>query len=470
MLPVMGNEFPQLARAVQRNCDISDARYAGDYGLCTFLLKMREYYRWECALPFACTLPKEALGEWLDARERVWDGLEPEAFSPLPIADGALDPFDADAANRVLLPRGCVYGAGYGRFQKPMFFLARLLRVEERAGLTVLVSSREYARELAAPPALLQGRMVFVRMESVRRYLWALLPSFGFLIANTWSVLIVMAMFTAIFTWILYVRGKDQNHRAPAPVRSARSTWFVTPEYHALHHVYPDCYLGSYTTTIDRLVGTACQLRGRRAALSGSSGAFGSALKELLEAQGAEVRVVRSGVDFRPGDYSGADPSLAWADILVLAHGAKGEQADWANCESFLELIARFKRLADRDRPVPPEVWAVGSEIECHPTFGSAELRSYARSKRAFARQAARLMDDPAILYRHIVPSAFRSRMGPGLMSGKTAAAWALFLIRRGFRYVPVTYTGIALLNFVPFRLRGLLSPPIASRGSAMTT
>lgn len=294
--------------------------------------------------------------------------------------------------------------------------------------------------------------------------------SFGFLIANTWSVLIVMAMFTAIFTWILYVRGKDQNHRAPAPVRSARSTWFVTPEYHALHHVYPDCYLGSYTTTIDRLVGTACQLRGRRAALSGSSGAFGSALKELLEAQGAEVRVVRSGVDFRPGDYSGADPSLAWADILVLAHGAKGEQADWANCESFLELIARFKRLADRDRPVPPEVWAVGSEIECHPTFGSAELRSYARSKRAFARQAARLMDDPAILYRHIVPSAFRSRMGPGLMSGKTAAAWALFLIRRGFRYVPVTYTGIALLNFVPFRLRGLLSPPIASRGSAMTT
>ena len=44
--------FPQLAETVQRNCDISDARHAGEYGLCTFLLKMREYYRWENELPF----------------------------------------------------------------------------------------------------------------------------------------------------------------------------------------------------------------------------------------------------------------------------------------------------------------------------------------------------------------------------------------------------------------------------------
>ncbi len=66
----------------------------------------------------------------------------------------------------------CVYGAGYGRFGKPLFFLGRLLRIEERDGMTVLVSARELARELAAPPALLQGRTIHVRMESVRRYLW----------------------------------------------------------------------------------------------------------------------------------------------------------------------------------------------------------------------------------------------------------------------------------------------------------
>ncbi len=38
------------------------------------------------------------------------------------------------------------------------------------------------------------------------------------------------------------------------------------------------------------------------------------------------------------------------------------------------------------------------------------------------------------------------------------AAAVALWLIRRGFRYVPVTYTGIAFLNFVPCFLRGFVS------------
>jgi hypothetical protein len=164
--------LPQLASVVQRNCDISDARHAGDYGMCTFLLKMREYYRWENELPFARALPRDELGEWLKTREQAWGGMEADAFAPLPLERGALDPFDAAAANRELQPQGCVYGAGYGRMGKPVFFLGELLRVEERAGLTIRISSCEYARELAAPPAMLQGRTIFVRLESVRRYLW----------------------------------------------------------------------------------------------------------------------------------------------------------------------------------------------------------------------------------------------------------------------------------------------------------
>ena len=169
---MMIRNLAQLVGAVQHNCDISDARHAGDYGLCTFLLKMREYYRWEQELPFARILPKDELGEWLKTRENLWDRIEADEFSPLPLAQGEREPLDAEAANRELLPQGAVYGAGYGRFGKPMFFLGRLLRVEERAGHTILVSSCEYARELAAPPAMLQGRTIFVRVESVRRYLW----------------------------------------------------------------------------------------------------------------------------------------------------------------------------------------------------------------------------------------------------------------------------------------------------------
>lgn len=164
--------LPELAEAVQRNCDISDARHAGDYGLCTFLLKMREYYRWEHELPFGRSLPKDELGAWLKTRESAWEAIEEQAFEPLPLAGGALDPFEAAAANRELLPRGGVYGAGYGHMGKPVFFLGALQRIEAREGLTICVSSCEYARELAAPPAMLQGRTVFVRLESVRRYLW----------------------------------------------------------------------------------------------------------------------------------------------------------------------------------------------------------------------------------------------------------------------------------------------------------
>ena len=162
----------QLANVVQHNCNISDARYAGDYSLCIFLLKMREFYRWENALPFSRALPKNELGNWLNARENLWGRVETEDFAHLPLMHATLDPYDAKSANRELLPQGYVYSAGYGRFQKPLFFLGRLLRTEERAGFTILVSSCEYARELAAPPAMLQGRTIFVRQESVRRYRW----------------------------------------------------------------------------------------------------------------------------------------------------------------------------------------------------------------------------------------------------------------------------------------------------------
>ncbi|MCS6786726.1 MAG: hypothetical protein NZ524_06820, partial [Thiobacillaceae bacterium] len=44
-------DLAALINAVQRNCDISDAQYAGDLTLCTFLLKMRELYRWEHDIP-----------------------------------------------------------------------------------------------------------------------------------------------------------------------------------------------------------------------------------------------------------------------------------------------------------------------------------------------------------------------------------------------------------------------------------
>jgi monoglucosyldiacylglycerol epimerase len=325
---------------------------------------------------------------------------------------------------------------------------------------------RRLARSHLAHHDFLDRRLQYHDEASVPNLLHCVLPEYvtqmavcalAFTVLDRAAVGLVMACFTVLSGSAMMLRGKDLYHRPLTKVPVARGTLIVRASYHALHHVFPDNYFSSYTTLFDRLMGTACQIEGRRVALTGASGAFGSAFKELLERAGAVVVPLKHGVDYTDDDYSGADAALADADILVLAHGAKGERAMQANCDSFLALIDRYKAHV-LPRQVPGEVWAVGSEIECHPAFGVPELQSYARSKRAYARHAARLMHDRDVLYRHIVPSAFRSRMGPGLMSGRTAAAIAFWMIRHGFRYVPVTYTGIAFLNYIPFRFRGLVT------------
>ncbi len=168
----MVENLPALIDTVQKNCAIADARHARDMTMCTFLLEMREYYRWEMEIPFGARLPKDKLGDWLNAREHFWDSIEEENFTPLPLAKGDIDPFAADEINRTLLPEGLVYSSGLGRFRKPHFVLAQLQRFEEREGIQVLVAGCEYARDLIAPPAAMRDGAIFLRMDAVRRLLW----------------------------------------------------------------------------------------------------------------------------------------------------------------------------------------------------------------------------------------------------------------------------------------------------------
>jgi len=162
----------QVVATVQNNCHISDAQYAGDYTLCIFLLKMREFYRWENQIPFAGAIPREAVGKWMQEREQTWEAMESRTFEPLTFGADRFDPRDSDSINRVLVPQGYVYSAGYGRFNKPHFFLGALQRQEQRQGYTVYISSCEYARDLAAPPAMTQNGTIYLRQESLRHYLW----------------------------------------------------------------------------------------------------------------------------------------------------------------------------------------------------------------------------------------------------------------------------------------------------------
>lgn len=162
----------RLIEAVQRNCAVADARHAREATLCTYLLQMRELYCWEHDLPLAAQPPRDELADWLSARESEWNALEGRDYEALQLGARRFEPFDAGALNCELLPHKLLYGAGYGRFHRPHFFLAALERCDLRDGVRVLVAGCEYARDLVAAPAAFQGDTIFVRREALRRWLW----------------------------------------------------------------------------------------------------------------------------------------------------------------------------------------------------------------------------------------------------------------------------------------------------------
>ena len=169
----------QLTQAVQKNCHISDAQHAADYTLCIYLLKMREYYRWEKNLGFSQALPHDDIGDWLTGREQLWDELQGQDYVPVETGNNSHEPFKSDAINEEILEQGLVYSAGFGPKSKPLFFLGELEQKINRDEYTILVSAREYARDLTAPPAMTQGNTIFIRRESLRRMVWEKIEEWG---------------------------------------------------------------------------------------------------------------------------------------------------------------------------------------------------------------------------------------------------------------------------------------------------
>ena len=157
---------------VRQNCHISNAQHAGNYTLCIYLLKMRDYYRWEHGESFNAPIDKDKLGQWLAEREELWESLENRAFIPVEINNQCFDPFDSSGINEQLLPHDLVYSAGYGNKCNPHFFLGDLETLHQQGAYKIYVTGREYARDLTSPPAMAQGNTIFIRRESFRRMIW----------------------------------------------------------------------------------------------------------------------------------------------------------------------------------------------------------------------------------------------------------------------------------------------------------
>jgi hypothetical protein len=171
---VDASALDEVAVGVQANCDLADALHAREKSLCTYLLGMREYFRWAEGLPLGVNPDRARLSTWIAQREHDWDALRERsdaAYGQLPLAAG-IDPFDEDAVNRELSPKGLVYGGGLGLFGAPMFFLARRESEEIREGIRVIVAGTEVARGVTAAPAASRGGTILIRTDALRRWLW----------------------------------------------------------------------------------------------------------------------------------------------------------------------------------------------------------------------------------------------------------------------------------------------------------
>jgi hypothetical protein len=310
------------------------------------------------------------------------------------------------------------------------------------------VHHRFLDRKMRVHPELVWPNLAY---HVLPEFLTGLAGTLVFLVVFPWPPVVAVVIYRS---WMLITtirdEGMDSNHMSMDRISGQQGLWWINQSYHAMHHVHPSNFYSSFTNVFDLLFGTGTQIDGRRFLITGASGAFGGAIKARIERLGGIVETARHGIDFAAGDYERMREKLERADVLVLSHGAKAEAAWDANFTTFVGLSEMFIEVG-RGRLAPPEVWALGSEAEFHGDMGLPELKDYAASKRAFAARALTSYRSPEVLYRHIVPSAFTSAMGPGAMSADMAAAIALFLVRRGLHYVPVTLTTLALWNYFRF-------------------
>lgn len=165
-------DINKLINDVQLNCHISDARHAGNYTLCVYLLKMREFYRWEHQYSFSEKLHTDDIGHWLSGREALWDEIESDDYQQIKTGQAEHDPFNSQAINRQLEKEALVYSGGYGIKNKPHFFLAQLESKKQVNNFTIYISGKEYARDLTSPPAMSHNKTIFIRRESFKRLIW----------------------------------------------------------------------------------------------------------------------------------------------------------------------------------------------------------------------------------------------------------------------------------------------------------
>jgi hypothetical protein len=157
---------------VKRNCNISDAKFWGEYSICGLLLRLRELFRSEKGLKLWERIPHEEISEWMSEKENLWKELQDKELEDIIIGGSTFEPFEVSNINKKLEKKNLIYGAGYGIRMKPSFFIADLISKRRIDNYEVYIAGKEYARDLADYPAMIQDSAIFARLDTTKLLLW----------------------------------------------------------------------------------------------------------------------------------------------------------------------------------------------------------------------------------------------------------------------------------------------------------
>lgn len=157
---------------IQHNCNISDARDHGIYSMCTMVLKLRNLYKWEYGLQPWQEAEAGDLLNWIDSKEKHWHSIAGEEYRLIGVRGRQYPPNDPDSINLQLANDNLIYGAGYGRSMKAVFFLAELSETRQIAGCPVQILDKALAKEMASPVAMVQDGVIYIHRDSLRFFIW----------------------------------------------------------------------------------------------------------------------------------------------------------------------------------------------------------------------------------------------------------------------------------------------------------
>ncbi len=166
-------ELERLSDIVQKNCDLVDAKHGQDYGLCIYLFKMRDFYRWRNQITLHVDLVNDEIHQWIAGIEEYWEEIDGDPYRHMAINGEYFNPFHSGPINELLNQYNLAYSGGLSYGAVPLFFLAKLEKRELRSGFKILISSDEYARGLFGPPALFYDDTIFIRKEALQYFLWS---------------------------------------------------------------------------------------------------------------------------------------------------------------------------------------------------------------------------------------------------------------------------------------------------------